>query len=324
MEARLIPLNAFIALAAPAVTSWPNTLHVLGYQLEALEVPATTDAGRVVIDCVAFHADENRFLLAEGKSGGNIEPDQARRYSEVDPRSLVTLIGVTVSTPGELTSEAIYLCLEEFADRIVLGLSQAGCDYPVIAVGERQLTLHGSGKLDSPLVRAFSTPVSVPGPPPAIILVDELSADVEYDDLVSAALVAAVAKGEEMISCTDLTARAIPYLHLFGARHRNDFVKAVAAAAERLSAAAPETFEFRAPTQSRDYAVVRVQDSPEQSDPRGRTQRYQSIKSRMTGASGEPVGEVQGSLFDDVDLAEELEKADTEVSDPETTNEEDA
>ena len=78
MDVRLIPVNAFIALVSPRATSWPNPLYEIGYRLEGLEVPANAGDGRVVIDCVAFDAEENRFMVAEGKSGNNIEDDQAR------------------------------------------------------------------------------------------------------------------------------------------------------------------------------------------------------------------------------------------------------
>ena len=43
MDARLIPLNAFIGLVSPPGGSWPAPLHDAGYELVALELPI--DAG---------------------------------------------------------------------------------------------------------------------------------------------------------------------------------------------------------------------------------------------------------------------------------------
>lgn len=312
MEARLIPTNAFIALASPRATSWPNTLFAIGYVLEGVEIPATASGGRVVIDCVAFDASSNRFLLGESKAGNNIEPEQARRYRHVDPRDLIRLIGVTITTSGDQRADPIYICLVGSADRILLGLERAECDYPVLAVGDTEISLLGATPSDPALADAFATPVSVDGPPPGVILVDGESPDSEYDSLVAAALVAEAARGGELISCPDLAARSIPYLHLFGGGVRNTLLKAVARAAQRLCETAPETFDYRPATQSRDYAVVRVLDSPERADPRGRTQRYQAIKARMRGLPPDEGGDaIQGALFDEVDLAAELDKADT-------------
>lgn len=318
MDARLIPTNAFIALASRRTTSWPNTLFEIGYALEGLEVPASAGGGRVVIDCVAFDATSNRFLLGESKAGNNIKPEQARRYRELAPRDLVRLIGVTITTPGDLRADPIYICLADKAERVLLGLERAECTYPVLAVGDREISLRGATPSDPALAEAFATPVPVDGPPPGMILVDGESPDVDFDGLVAAALIAEAARGSELISCPDLAARSIPYLHLFGDRARNTLVKAVAGAAQRLCVTTSETFEYRPATETRRYAVVKVLDSPERADPRGRTQRYQAIKARMRGLPPDEGREaVQGALFDEVDLAAELDKADTGEPDDE-------
>ena len=318
MDARLIPTNAFIALASRRTTSWPNTLFEIGYALEGLEVPATAGGGRVVIDCVAFDATSNRFLLGESKHGNNINPEQARRYGQVEARDLVRLIGVTITTPGDQRADPIYICLAANVERILLGLERAGCAYPVLAVSNKEIFLQGATPPDRRLAEAFASPVPVNGPPPGVILVDGESKDTEYDGLVAAALVAEANRGTELIACPDLAARCIPYLHLYGGGVRNTLVRAVARAAQRLCEAASETFEYRSSTQARDYAVVKVLDSPERADPRGRTQRYQAIKARMRGLPpDEGDGVLQGALFDEVDLAAELEKADTGEPDDE-------
>jgi hypothetical protein len=323
VDARLIPVNAFIALSSPRATSWPNPLFEIGYRMEGLEVPATAASSRVVIDCVAFDPSSNRFLLGEGKSGYNIEPGQAQRYGRVDPQDLVRLIGVTITTRGEQTAEPLYVCVAEATERILLGLSEAGCAYPVLAVSATELSLHGKPPSDSALADAFSRPVVVSGPPPAVILVDDQSDDSEFDGIVSAALVAEMARGHELIGCPDLAARAIPHLHLFATGYRNLLVRAVSRAAQRLCGAASDNFEYRGPTQTRSYAVVKVLDSPERSDPRGRTQRYQALKARMTGTTvAEHAQARQEALFDEIDLAAELEKADTDEIDVEQPREE--
>lgn len=66
---------------------------------------------------------------------------------------------------------------------------------------------------------------------------------------------------------------------------------------------------FRHPTASRDYSIVEVVDSPERADPRGRTQRYQAIRRRLQGSTGDdPIPARQQVLFDSLDLGSELEE----------------
>jgi hypothetical protein len=321
VDARLIPVNAFIALASPRATSWPNTLFEIGYRLEGLEVPATAAGGRVVIDCLAFDPTSNRFLLGEGKSGNNIEPEQAERYGRVDPADLVRLIGVTLTTPGDLVANPIYVCLSGATERILVGLRDAKCPYPLLSIGEDEISLHGEPASDPAVSEAFSSPIGVDGPPPGLVVVDDQSSDEDYDRIVASALVAELSRGSAWVSCPDLAARAIPYLHLFGTRHRILLVKAVSRAVQRLCDATPDNFRYRGATQTRDYSVVELLDSPERSDPRGRTQRYQAIKSRLTGApSPDAAGHEQVSLFDEIDLASELDKADTGVPDDEQSD----
>ncbi|WP_420621718.1 hypothetical protein [Candidatus Poriferisodalis sp.] len=78
---------------------------------------------------------------------------------------------------------------------------------------------------------------------------------------------------------------------------------------ERLSAQSPANFRFRGRTASRDYSIVEIVESPEQADPRGRTQSYQAIRRRLGGvASRQPAGAIQQRLFDSLDLGAELEE----------------
>lgn len=310
MDQRLIPINAFIGLCAAPGTSWPNPLWEVGYRLEALEMPANPQERRVVIDCVAFHPSSNRFLLAEGKSGG-IEGEQAKRYATVDPKELVRTIGVTITAPGGLESDVIYVGLAEQVQRIVLGLAKAGCSFPIIAVGTDAIVLHGRAPNDPAVAAALGQPVPITGPPPFLVKVDELSPPAEYDALVGPALVAEVAQGSETIGIPELAAAAVPHLHLLGKGARNQIQRLVAAAARRACERAKETFSFHPPTVNREYALVRVLDSPEGADPRGRTQRYQALVPRLGGSSAPKPEEVQAQLFDDIDLVEELEKTDT-------------
>ena len=309
VDARLIPLNAFIGLVSPAGSSWPNPLHKAGYELVALELPLDASGERVVADAVAFNDDTNRFLVVETKSGRNIRAEQAKRYGLADARQLVRHTDVTVGREDELAIAPLYVCLSENVDRIQQGLRVAGCDYTVLAVGEDEVAMHGAVPAPQDLADMFSRPLRVPGWPPTIIRVDADSDASEFDMIASQALMVEVNLGKSQISSPELAARAIPQLHIYGTGYRNSLIKNVEQALERQCAASPTNFRFRPPTASRNYALVDVVDSPERADPRGRTQRYQAIRRRFRGQDmKEPSATQQQVLFDSLDLGTELEE----------------
>lgn len=194
-------------------------------------------------------------------------------------------------------------------DRVLQGLGAAGCDYPVLAVGENQIVLCGPVPATQDLIDAFSHPLGVPGWPPTIVRVDRESDASEFDMITSQALMAEVNLGRSPISGPELAARAIPHLHIYGTGYRNNLVKKVEQALERQCVACPTNFRLRPPTASRDYALVDVVDSPERADPRGRTQRYQAIRRRFQGQDMRvPSATQQPALFDSLDLGTELEE----------------
>lgn len=313
MDARLIPLNAFIGLVSPPGTSWPNPLCDAGYGLVALELPLDAEGERVVADAVAFNPGTNRFLVLEAKSGQNIRPEQARRYGLADGQQLVRHTGVTVAREDGLVVEPIYVCLADNVDRIRQGLQEAGCQYPILAIDEQKITLHGGANTHPDLASIFSGPVLTPGWPPTTIRVDEDSDAREFDMIAGQALLVEANLGRSSISVRDLASRAIPPLHIYGTRYRNSLIKKVEQALQRLCEVSPANFRFRQPTASRDYALVEVVDSPEQADPRGRTQRYQAIGRRFRGQPPrEPSSAQQQELFDSLDLDTELEELATD------------
>ena len=306
VDRRLIPVNAFIALTARGPSSWPSPLADAGYRLEGLEIPLRTENGLIVVDAVAFNPTLNRFIAAECKSGNNVENEQAVRYGMLDANELVRSTGVTITEPGRVEVHSCYVCLSESADRVELGLSKAGCSYPIFVVGDHDVTLRNAGSLPE-IVGIVEAGLTVPGPPPAIVRVDDESPDEDYDRVVSAAFMAHVARGDPMVSTIDLAGDAVPHLPLYGAGHRHTIQKRVEQAAQRACDRSPENFEYRGRTSVRDHGVVTIVDSPERSDPRGRTQRYQAIAGRLGGLV--PTGRAefeQPGLFDDVDLDAEL------------------
>ncbi|MDJ0769821.1 MAG: hypothetical protein QNJ12_13550 [Ilumatobacter sp.] len=308
MDRRLVPVNAFIALAARGPSSWPSPFADAGYRLEGLEIPLHTQNGLVVVDAVAFNPALNRFIAAECKSGNNIENEQAVRYGMLDPAELVRSTGVTITQPGDIEVQPCYVCLADTADRVELGLSKASCPYPIVVVGDQDITLRNSDALPE-IIGIAESGLAVPGPPPATIRVDDESPDEDYDRVVGAAVMAHVARGDPMVSTIDLAGDAVPHLPIYGAGHRRAIQKRVEQAAQRVCDRSPENFEYRGRTSVRDHGLVTIVDSPERSDPRGRTQRYQAIAGRLGGQVLPSRAEFeQPGLFDDVDLDAELAK----------------
>ncbi len=308
VEKRLIPVNAFIALTSHFDTSWPRTLYDAGYRLEGLEMPAkAADDGKVVIDCVAFAEASNRFLAAESKSGNNIKAQQAQRYAELIPESLVLATRAISGNPDDLSADPLFVCLSGSVERILHGLAGAGCAFPVLAIGDGEVSLCGHPPSDPKLRNALAEPIQVPGPPPFVVQVDEQSKDSEYDRMVATAIVAESSRGVELIGCPDLAARAIVHLTLFGERSRSRLIKRVAEAAERLCGRSDGGWEYRPSTMTRKYPAVKILDSPEHLDTRGRTQSYQGLTARLSGDSDLAAehGEVDADDVDDERRGEE-------------------
>ena len=80
--------------------------------------------------------------------------------------------------------------------------------------------------------------------------------------------------------------------------------------AKRIAISDPGTFEYSAAGPNRD-GHVRLLRSPEENDPRGRTQAYQRLGRLRQGRARRPRREIpgQGSLLDELDKADANEES---------------
>jgi hypothetical protein len=315
MDRRFAPLNALIAFCSSTQTSWPRPFFDAGYQLQALEFPVPTGDSRVAADVVAWSPTASRFALGEAKSGANVDEGQARRYASVQANTLIQMTGVTLTQATPVRAQALYAVLAEEVDRVLLGLSRAGVSFPVLAVSDDSVWHTGADLDHRSLAERFADPISVPGPPPGIITIDVDSSDEDFDRVVQASLAAILARNLPATSTPALAEDALPYLALYPNGYRSRLVRRVEAAARRAVEAAPETFAFVSRTGTSDSTSVRVLDSPEGHDPRGRTQRYQALASRFTSPHRRrpaPVDTDQLSLFGQDDLEQQLAELDLE------------
>lgn len=316
----MLPVNAIIALCTPGDV-YPAPFAEAGYVLAGLETPAAAGDGKVVIDAVLFRTGRNLILAVEGKSGNNVEEDQARRYGELKADDVVVAAAISLREPGGRALQPMYVCLAESLDRVLQGLGEAGLACPVLAMSDDRIEHHGAGFLDPELEQAFAGPVVVPGPPPRHIPVDEDSPDEAFDALVLPTLVSQLSHKRQQVSVPALAETALAHLPVFGKAARSRLVAKVDGAARRAAERDPATFEYHGRTGTREYAVVRSVRNPEDAARQGRTQVYRAI----ARAAGKPwrrgaPGPDQMALFDE--LIDELEQVD-EPEDTTTTDSDD-
>lgn len=277
---RLEPVNAALALLI-GHDVWPSVLADAGFRLEGLEVPVRNAHGGTELDVVAIHSGMNLLLGLEAKSGGNIDEGQAKMLQSITARDVVRTGAVTLPSRVEPRLEIAYICLEERAQRIKLGLGKVGWDPPVLAVGPAQVRLAGGAFVYAGLQAAVAKPLEVPGPVPTYVRFDAESSATEFYDAVAAELVALASNKRQCISVPSLTEAVIPqypYYHR-GAQHR--LRKRVLEAA-RMVADDADIFRVLPRTRTRPDDLVEIRRSPEQLELQGRTQSYQAIKRRVS------------------------------------------
>jgi hypothetical protein len=282
VEDRLIPLNAFIGLCVPDHL-WPSPLAQVGYTLAGIEVPVGVDDRTVVFDAIAFRQSQNRVLGVEAKSGRNVETDQAQRYQSVQVDDVVRAASINVQQEGSRSLQTLYVCLADHLERILVGLQNAGVDFPIVAV-DNDAIRHGGGRFDDlDVQQVFDSPQVFVGTPPRYVAVDLESTDEEIDSLVLATLVEELSHARRVIETPVLTARAITHLPLYGTAARNQLERRVDQAAKRIASTDPDSFLYLPATATRHASAVEFVRSPEGLDPRGRTQSYQAVARAATG-----------------------------------------
>jgi len=294
---RLQVVNAFISLCR-ADDAWPSTLHDAGYHLAGLEIPVRGEAGVIVIDAVAQHTDRDALLAAECKSGANVHAEQARRLSELDAAALLRMVAAPAVGGAAPSVEAVFVCAGEHLSRILQGLAACKVAAPVIAVSDQAISGHGPAFADEFLNAAFSDAVPVTAPPPAYLTLDSESADEDVDEHVLAELVACMAQGVDDLTVPALAERVVQLYTRLGDGRKGVLRRKIDASARRLASRQPEQFAYRPSTGARRDPTIGILKSPEQHDPRGRTQAYQALARAATAPRSRhrPRPEVEGQL----------------------------
>jgi hypothetical protein len=317
VEDRLVPINTLLGLLLPNDIN-PPMLASAGFQLAGLEIPAGGAEGAVVIDVLLFHAETNHLVQVESKSGANIEDAQALRYSTLRVQDVVRSAYVTLPARTPPTSETVYLCLAEHHNRVRLGLEKLGLSYPIMKVSPESVSLDHADATNPQLALAFANgPIPLAGPPPRLIPFDEDS-DVEIiKPHVLAVLVEAMSRRLTELTLHSLAERVTPHYGIYGRRAQGQIKKKIADAARRVAAAESANFAYIDANNSRD-ALVKILRTPEDNDPRGRTQAYQAVgRESITPKRRKTRPEIPGQL----DLLAELDAGDNDGSEAAETRE---
>lgn len=184
---------------------------------------------------------------------------------------------MTLPRRGALTIETTYVCLADHLERVRVGLRAAGMRCPILVVHESSIRLEESAFASDQLIAALASgPVPLAGPSTRLLPFDHESPVEILEPFVKAELVAALANRVPQLTITGLAERITPYLGLFARKARNQLIRRVGEAVRGLAAADPATLSFEAPAPNRD-GLVRMRRTPEDNDPRGRTQAYQAL-----------------------------------------------
>lgn len=314
MEARLKPVNALIGLCTPGDLN-PAALHDAGFRLAGLEVPVLSPVGRIVIDVLLVHPATSHLVACESKSGANVDEEQTRKYVSLDARSVVLAGSVDLPTHTPPTVEPLYLCLAPHAPRVQQGLAAAEANLPVLSVAPTKIDLLNRRAASRLLSDALaSSPLALPAGIGRHVTFDDQSSADDLRPAVRAQLSALQSRRTAAEEIRTVAARAVPQLAVYGKRAREQFLKKVAVAVRAICVDEPDNFAYQAATGSHE-ALVRVLRTPEENDPRGRTQAWQ--------ANGRPrhTQRRQEINQDQMDLLRELEAADDVGGDSDTYSE---
>jgi len=206
------------------------------------------------------------------------------------------------------TVEPLFACLAPNSARIGTGLARARVRAALVAVDARSVTLKNADQVGKLLADALQEPVALPTGIPRIIAYDQDSPLDVVLPAVRAVLVAHLSRRTPQASSAAIAEQAAPWLTAYGKRARHVFRQKVEAALRQIAADEPALFEYRGPTANHD-PLVRFLSTPEDNDPRGRTQAYQALARPAHTRRRSRPAENPAQL----DLLDELQEADDVV-----------
>jgi hypothetical protein len=261
----------------------------------------------VVVDGISVRDVEPRVAMAtECKSGANVDVDQAKSYGAMTCTDVARFVGLPFDH-NSATLQPLYACLTESRDRVRLGLDKAGLDAPLLVIGDAHVRLEAAAGHQ---IAAFNEVIPV-GQPPRYVVVDALSDDQEFLEVLLPELMATVSRGDEFVSLDTLLRAAVPYWDVFGADARKQLrARARDALVIAFEKNFVNDFRFEATGPKLDREVVRVLARPGEFDPRGQTQGWQRLRRQASVALGRGPSKRpapgQQTFFEDLGLGIEI------------------
>ena len=279
---------------------WPSPLGEQGFTRHLLEATVQSSDGTIRADAIAYRCDPDLVLLAECKSGKNLEEEQARRYLTADAialRRAGTLPAPFTKRDG-VTVAAMFVGLEDHRAELESALNHLGINAPLLTIGRDRARLSGASGVSG--LDDFDIPIHH-GLPPARVPIDHQSPDDEVKELVIPKLVAAAARREDYVEVEQVCRDLLPEWAILSQGGRRDFVRQVEQIL-RGAAASDLKRSYRFEPQSQEIgARAVILGSPASFDSRGATQAWQAQQrkaAKALGRSRAPAIEGQLSLED--------------------------
>lgn len=305
MEPRLLPVNGFVALALPSSDARVRPLlREQGFRLAALElplnVPVGPSAGTVVADAVAWNDQSGTLLVAEAKSGRNVDLTQAGKYSHLAAEVVLRATKVDITRDVEPRVVIAYCVLAQDLDRIRAQLRTV-LPSAVILSFDQSDDSTDIGLDDPHGFLGGHTRVAWPTTIPPLIRLDHESPLPRYLPQVRSALVAAQSRGEQILTVTALAEQVVPYFAFFTNGPQSRIVSKVEAAAREVALDKPDDYRLRTRSGTNKTPAVEILRTPESHDRRGRTQAYQAL-ARPRRRRGTPADPNQLDLLAELEI----------------------
>jgi hypothetical protein len=213
---------------------------------------------------------------------------------------------VTLTQRVQPTVEVIYICLERHVESLQRGFVSAGAEYPLLVLGTDKLTLLGIELASDHFRHTLgSGTIELNGPPPRLIPFDHESDESVIDPFVKAQLIAELSNRRPSVSVPMLTEQIAPYAAVLGRTARRVLIRKVGNVCRSIAHGDSATFVYQPPA-GNDEGVMHLLRTPEDNDPRGRTQAYQAL-ARRPGARKRipPPDPRQPDLFSELDVEDD-------------------
>ena len=304
VDPRLRPLNAVLALVHPD-GAWFHDLADQGFRLHSIELKVQSSAGIVVADTVIYRLDPDLVLLCEGKSGRNVEAEQAKKYAAADAAALRRGGSLPVDVARDARVEPLFVVMDDVRSDVEAALQGWGIAAPVLSIDR------GFVRLGGPCPEGLEPFVRDEAPrrwPPGRIRVDHQSPLEEVAELLAQQIGAAQAKREPVLDLADAASRiyrAWPQLSLSG---RREFLRKLKECARHLAGASLKGVIRLEPGSNNVPPRILIERTPADLDTRGMPQAWQSQARNMAAdlgrGGGSPPEEDRQMSLDDLDLGE--------------------